>query len=191
MQDELAALFDRHMSMTQLPPVSHAVELPKAPEISNNIHQHVPTSHMDQNLSPHSIIDILSYRGLDPNTLTPTQLRLFENAGSEQRERLIQTWQLYSQIGEASNPTQDLGMNDSTMNDSDEYATAESYMITGYQNKDSLPSEPTTGEPYVGSKDPVYQGQEWWEMTRAGPVEVNYGALETRRYYPSCGVYRC
>ncbi|CAG8381400.1 unnamed protein product [Penicillium salamii] len=182
MQDELAALFDRQMSMTSFHPVQTSVG---SGSENSNISQH---GLLQQDQAPnYSSVDVLRYHGLDPSSLTPEQLGLFENAGAEQRERLIQTWQLYSQIG-ATHP--DSTMTDSSMDD--ETTSAEPYMISGYEASSSLPKELTTGQPYVGSKDPVYQSQEWWEMTKAGPIESNYGAFEEmRRYYPSCGVYRC
>ncbi|KAJ5184581.1 hypothetical protein N7472_009421 [Penicillium cf. griseofulvum] len=200
-QDELSALFDRQMSMTQLHPAPRETILPpQAPEIAHSITQHYHHSahRIAQHTDQPSSIDILRHHGLDPNTLTHDQLALFENADAEQRERLIQTWQLYSQFGnEDSAPAADFAMHDSAMDDSGDgnvYADAEPYMVSGYENDANqaahLPKEPTTGESYVPSKDPVYQGQQWWEMTRAAPMESQYGAFqEMGRYYPSCGVY--
>lgn len=90
-------------------------------------------------------------------------------------------------------------MDDCVMDDSqDGNPDAEPYMLSGYEAiateaAYSLPSnlsnhlpndppkEPTTGEPYSGSKDPVYQGQQWWEMTNSGPMESHYGAFEQMR----------
>ncbi|KAJ5343517.1 hypothetical protein N7541_008229 [Penicillium brevicompactum] len=187
-QDELASLFERQMSMTQfVPPVSDSVGSLDYP---HSIEQHYQSPQLDQNPIPHSSVDVLRYHGLDPHSLTASQLELFENADAEQKERLIQTWQLYSQIG-ATDHSKDFAMEDSTMDEGDENTSAEPYMISGYQHS-SLPTEPTTGEPYAGSKDPAYQSQQWWELTKGGPIESGYGAFEeTRRYYPSCGVYRC
>jgi hypothetical protein len=192
MQDELADLFDRQMSMTQFHsvPTQESIGLSQA-DISG-VPQPYESTHSMSPEQPSSM-EVLRYHGLDPNTLTSNQLGLFENADAEQKERLIQTWQLYSQIGHEA--SQDFAMTDSAMNENDEHAYAEPYMVSGYENNTnqvSLPKEPTTGEPYVGSKDPVYQSQEWWELTKAGPMESSYGAFEEmRRYYPSCGVYRC
>ncbi|CAG8086844.1 unnamed protein product [Penicillium olsonii] len=187
MQDELAALFDRQMNMTPFPPVKSSIGAPQEPDHSNNFQQY-QSSPLGQALG-HSSVDVLRYRGLDPDSLTPGQMGLFENADTEQRERLIQTWQLYSQIGDSSHS--DSSMTDSAMED-DETISAEPYMISGYETSTPLPKEPTTGAPYAGSSDPVYQNQQWWELTKAGPIESGYGAFEEmRRYYPSCGVYRC
>jgi hypothetical protein len=198
LQDELADLFDRQMSMTQFhsTPTQGSTGSSKAPNSSYGIPQPSPSPAHSVSPEQLSSIDVLRYHGLDPNTLTPNQLGLFENADSEQKERLIQTWQLYSRIGCENNaPVQDFGMADSAMDDSDGNTYAEPYMVSGYENNTnqvSLPKEPTTGEPYAGSKDPVYQSQEWWELTKSGPMESSYGAFEEmRRYYPSCGVYRC
>ncbi|KAJ5514873.1 hypothetical protein N7463_004425 [Penicillium fimorum] len=201
-QDELSALFDRQMSMTQLHPAPRETIVPsQAPEIAYSITQHYHHSahRVAQHTEQPSSIDVLRHHGLDPNTLSQDQLVLFQNADAEQRERLIQTWQLYSQFGNEVNaaPAGDFAMHDSAMDDSADgnvYADAEPYMVSGYENTANqaphLPKEPTTGESYVGSKDPVYQSQQWWEMTRAAPMESQYGAFqEMGRYYPSCGVY--
>ncbi|CAG8266978.1 unnamed protein product [Penicillium nalgiovense] len=200
-QDELSALFDRQMSMTQLHPAPRETTAPsQVPEIAYSITQHYHHSahRVAQHTNQPSSIDLLRHHRLDPSALTSEQLALFENADAEQKERLIQTWQLYSQIGnEASVPAGDFTMHDSAMDasgDGNTYVDAEPYMVSGYENvadrASHLPKEPSTGEAYVGSKDPVYQGQQWWELTKAGPMESHYGAFEEmRRYYPSCGVY--
>jgi hypothetical protein len=198
MQDELAALFDRQMSMAQLHPPADIEPLPtpsqaSAPAAAYSITQLYQSA--QRVVEQPSSVDVLRYHGLDPSTLTPEQFGLFENAGAEQRQRLIQTWQLYSQLGREAS-VQDSAMHDSAMDDGgDGNDSAEPYMVSGYQSVAKqaahIPTEPTTGETYVGSKDPVYQGQGWWELAQAGPVESQYGAFEeTRRYYPSCGVYR-
>ncbi|KAJ5944905.1 hypothetical protein N7516_005073 [Penicillium verrucosum] len=200
-QDELSALFDRQMSMTQLHSAPREISVPpqaSAPAYSITQHYHHSAHRLAQHTEQPSSIDVLRHHGLDPNALTPDQLALFQNADAEQKQRLIQTWQLYSQFGnEANVPAGDLAMHDSAMDDSVDgnvYTDAEPYMVSGYENivnqASHLPKEPTTGETYVGSKDPVYQGQQWWELTKAGPMESTYGAFEEmRRYYPSCGVY--
>ncbi|OGE48692.1 hypothetical protein PENARI_c026G10158 [Penicillium arizonense] len=172
-----------------------------APPISYSITQHYHHSahKVTPNVPFQASIDVLRHYGLDPSTMTPSQLNLFDHADTEQRERLIQTWQLYSQL---SQNTQDHAMHDYVMDDSqDGNPDAEPYMISGYETittgvahslpsnlsnalPDDLPKEPTTGEPYTGSKDPVYQGQQhWWELTNAGPMESHYGAFEQMRRY--------
>ncbi|KAJ5774644.1 hypothetical protein N7457_009540 [Penicillium paradoxum] len=200
MQDELAALFDRQMNMTHFQPAPSKEIIPsQAPEIAHSITQHYHHSahNIAQNTNQPSSLDVLRFHGLDPETLTPEQLGLFEHADAEQRERLIQTWQLYSQFGTEASQSHDSAMHDSAMEEDngDGNVYAEPYMVSGYESVPTqashLPKEPTTGEAYAGSKDPVYQGQQWWELTKAGPMESQYGAFEeTRRYYPSCGVYR-
>ncbi|KAJ6044654.1 uncharacterized protein N7446_002848 [Penicillium canescens] len=202
MQDDLADLFDRQMTMAQLhdPNKDELTSPSLAPPISYSITQHYHHSahKVTPNVPIQASIDVLRHYGLDPSTMTPSQLNLFDNADTEQRERLIQTWQLYSQL---SQNTQDHAMHDYVMDDSqDGNPDAEPYMISGYETiatgvahslpsnlsnalSDDLPKEPTTGEPYTGSKDPVYQGQQWWELTNAGPMESHYGAFEQMRRY--------
>lgn len=84
------------------------------------------------------------------------------------------------------------------MDDSD----PEPYMVSGYEETSAsasasapapLPREPSTGEPYAVSTDPVYkaQGQSWWEVApvpagAAGldlDLESQYGLFEERSRY--------
>ena len=66
---------------------------------------------------------------------------------------------------------------------------AEPYMLSGYAGTApstnataTLPREPSTGEPYAASTDPVYKSQQWWEV---GPesIESQYGLFEERMRY--------
>ncbi|KAI2717455.1 hypothetical protein CBS147332_4335 [Penicillium roqueforti] len=187
-QDELSALFDRQMSMTQLQPAPReTVVPPQAPQIAYSITQHYHHSahRVAQHTNQPSSVDVLKHHGLDPNALTPDQLMLFENAEAEQRERLIQTWRLYSQFGNEAATAGDFAMHDSAMDHSEDgnaYADAEPYMVSGYGNvanqASHIPKEPTTGESYAGSKDPVYQGQQWWELTKAAVVYTTISSVK-------------
>lgn len=56
---------------------------------------------------------------------------------------------------------------------------AEPYMVSGYESASTLPKEPSTGEPYVVSTDPVYMSQQWWEVA----PESQYGLFEERQRY--------
>ncbi|OQD82617.1 hypothetical protein PENANT_c020G06133 [Penicillium antarcticum] len=169
---------------SQVPPISYSITQ----------HYHHSAHKVTPSIPIQSSIDVLRHHGLDPSTMTTSQLNLFDNADMEQRERLIQTWRLYSQL---SDNTQYHTMHDFVMDDNEDgNPDAEPYMISGYETiatgaahslpsnlTNDLPKEPTTGEPYTGSKDPVYQGQQWWELTNAGPMESHYGAFEQMRRY--------
>lgn len=189
LQDELAALFDRQMTMTQ----------PESSSVAYNASQHYHQSAHVASLDPDPAIpkqpptasstrDILGSFGIDSRTLSLGQLDLFENADLEQRQRLIQTWQLY--LDPASQPHFALATRDSEMKDctSDEWDVqkghAEPYMVSGYETsteRNLKPRrEPTTGEPYVSSTDPVYRSQQWWEAAHCGMMESQYGAFEER-----------
>jgi hypothetical protein len=66
--------------------------------------------------------------------------------------------------------------------DHDKGVDAEPYMVSGYEataSAGSLPREPSTGEPYAASTDPVYKSQQWWEVA-PGSVESQYGLFEER-----------
>lgn len=190
------------MTMAQLPsaqkdPISHS--------ISQHYHHSshvVPYPNPKPSVFPtiQSVHDILRQHGLDPGTFSSSQLELFLHADVGQRQRLIQTWQLYSRSEQApvvsacqviqsypANPVEDFEMNDSVDTIRDDHGgLAEPYMISGYEA--APPKEPTTGVPYASSTDPVYQSQQWWEPAQAGPVESQYGAFEEMNRYAACGV---
>ncbi|KAJ5818290.1 hypothetical protein N7474_003881 [Penicillium riverlandense] len=175
MQNELADLFSKQMSLSQFgSEQSTGPSVSQTPPISYSVTQHYHhSSHIaSQHKAGAADIDVLlKQNGLQPQSLSTSQLDLVRHASPEQQERLIQTWKLYSQFEQQQaiaglNPssTQDLEMYDS-MDDSKQYA--EPYMISGYEMHASetgsrhLPTEPTTGQPYSPSRDPVYQSQEW------------------------------
>lgn len=184
MQDELANLFDQQLSMRSLPPqpepqpityisqhYHHSTHVVSAPT-----YELAPPSPVDDSMP--GIMEILWQHGVDPGSLTPSQLDLFKHADIEQKQRLVQTWQLYSrssgemaqdQANSAAQP-EDLEM-DLSRED------AEPYMQTGYETN-NLPTEPTTGRPYNPAKDPVYNSRQWWERVQMGPMESQYGAFE-------------
>jgi hypothetical protein len=194
LQDELAALFDRQMTMTQ----------PESSSVAYNVSQHYHHSAHVASIEPSptvrtqpvttsSISYILASYGIDSRTLSPSQLDLFQNADIEQRQRLIQTWQLYlnSAVESTSMPHSALPARDSEMKDcssdggDDQKGHAEPYMISGYEatsqrNLKPPRREPTTGEPYVSSTDPVYRNQQWWEAAPVGMMEPQYWGFEER-----------
>lgn len=201
LQDELAALFDRQMTMTQ--PASSSV----AYSVSQHYHHSAHVASIDpspttcaQPAAALSISDILGSHGIDSRALSLSQLDLFQNAESEQRQRLIQTWLLYldSPSQSTNMPHSALPVRDSEMTDcssdggDDQKGHAEPYMVSGYEatserNLKTPRKEPTTGEPYVSSTDPVYHNQQWWEATHIGMMESQYGAFEERnRYDAAC-----
>lgn len=62
----------------------------------------------------------------------------------------------------------------------DKGADAEPYMVNGYEaSASALPREPSTGEPYAASTDPVYKSQQWWEVA----PESQYGLFEERNRF--------
>ena len=205
MQDELAALFDRQLTMAPFPPS----QAPSQPPITYSISQHyhhsshvVPqNSTAAQPAVPTEVQRIhatLWQHGLDPSALSTSQFDLFKHADVEQQQRLIQTWLLYERprpdlVYTSSPSTGDLDMNDMEEMGDDHKGQAEPYMVSGYESAvkqvpTSLRKEPTTGEPYATSTDPVYKNQQWWELSQAGPMESQYGAFEeSSRSFPTGG----
>lgn len=197
LQDELAALFDRQMTMAQHESSS------VAHHVSQHYHHSAHVASIDpdptvrtQPSTTLSISDDSGSYGIDSRTLSLSQLDLLQNADIEQRQHLIQTWQLYlnSAVESTSMPHSASPVRDSEMNDcssdrgDDQTGHAEPYMISGYEatSKRNLKPprrEPTTGEPYVSSTDPVYHHQQWWEAARVGMMESQYGAFEQRNRY--------
>ncbi|KAF7597404.1 hypothetical protein BBP40_003651 [Aspergillus hancockii] len=116
MQEDLVALFARQMRVDT--PVSRE-KLPSGPSsITYSITQHyhhsshvtraaLPAESSKQDVSPstasNSMNEILRLQNINPSSLSPTQLRLFENAMPEQRSRLIQIWQIYPESSGVSN----------------------------------------------------------------------------------------
>lgn len=110
-------------------------------------------------------------------------------------------------------PQGDLEMEDpvqeESFDDGEQYA--EPYMASGYESiaqkelrgRDAqgtfgkfesapLPNEPTTGSPYLISRDPVYQSRQWWEPTERGPVEYQRREIEQSNWFPGSKVLaRC
>lgn len=182
--------------MTMAPPESSSV----AYNVSQHYHHsaHVASTDPSATARPQPLTTSYSLdsHGIDSRMLSQSQVDLFQNAGIEQRQRLIQAWQLYlnSAVERASMPHSALSARDSEMTDcssdggDDQRGHAEPYMISGYEvasQRNLKPRrEPTTGEPYVLSTDPVYCNQQWWEVARVGTMESQYGASDERKRYP-------
>lgn len=124
-----------------------------------------------------ALLTLLLNHGIDPSTLSPSQVDLIKHADAEQQQRLLQTWQVYAAHGQPTY-TQDTDMDDSMHEDKG--ADAEPYMVNGYEaSASALPREPSTGEPYAASTDPVYKSQQWWEVA----PESQYGLFEERNRF--------
>ncbi|KAF7712709.1 Uncharacterized protein PECH_006786 [Penicillium ucsense] len=174
------------------------------PPITYSITQHYHHSaHVAQPAAPASspaqaktqrLRGLLLAHGIDPSTLSAAQCDLIQNADLAQQQRLLQTWQVYAEHGLAQSGSPDTAMEDSM--DEDSVSAVEPYMAIGYgspnmtHSADGMPTEPSTGEPYAKSTDPVYNRQlsQWWEVGSA-PVESQYGFFEgtsRRAAMPNC-----
>lgn len=184
-----------HIQSPSQPQSQFQAQPTNPPPISYSITQHYHhSSHVAPPPAPKStphqaLHTLLTQHGIDPSTLSPSQLELVAHADAEQQQRLIQTWQVYAAHGQTQ-------AQDTQMDDSD----PEPYMVSGYEAASAsapapalLPREPSTGEPYAVSTDPVYKarGQSWWEVAPApaGAVgldldlESQYGLFEERSRY--------
>ncbi|KAK2768809.1 hypothetical protein FQN54_000667 [Arachnomyces sp. PD_36] len=201
MQDDLASLFMRQMSMEgvhqasmTLPPTPQPTQ--DVPPIVYSITQHYHHSSHIANPNPllqaqqngtQPVIEpgvpaeeTLMRHNIDPSTLFPSQLTLFRQAGIEQQSRLITLWQISppghsAQQSQTAQPMRDDSMEEDT--------AAEPYVISGYeslaqreydmnaQNQQQQPIEPSTGTPYKPSNDPAYQSREWWNYYPQQPEQ--------------------
>ncbi|KAM0427499.1 hypothetical protein ACHAPT_007459 [Fusarium lateritium] len=116
MQDDLAALFSRNLTFNPEPapvpaPVAHQEhrQEPATPIVYSSVHythsahiarpqvahqeQPRPSSEPPQTEGP-SVETVLQYHGVNPRTLTPSQLQLFKVADPPQQERLIELWNI-------------------------------------------------------------------------------------------------
>jgi hypothetical protein len=135
------------------------------------------------------VFEMLMHHRINPSTLSTSQLELFANATPDQRNRLIQMWQICPEPRKIAQSqavlTRDLEMGDSAQVPNNGDITdhsAEPYMLAGYglvahdpeASQANRPSnELTTCSPYRLFSDPVYQagGQRWWERTQATTME--------------------
>lgn len=164
-----------------------SAQMESQPPISYSITQHYHHSSHVVSPSPNDTASVLHQHGIDPATLSVDQTNLFVHADAEQQRRLIQTWQLYARIA-ATGPTDDLEMEDCMDHGEDQREQAEPYMVSGYEvgTEKQLPQEPTTGQPYTSSTDPVYKTGQWRESALVGPMESQYGAFQERnRCHPN------
>ncbi|KAJ5084322.1 hypothetical protein NUU61_008901 [Penicillium alfredii] len=200
-QDELAALFDKQMTMERPPSKEATISYSITQHYHHSSHVAFPHANPVQEVAVPSTPDpslsvdgILAQHGLNPSALSPSQLDLFKHADMEQRQRLVQTWLLYSKPLQQQtetlqfSPGEDLEMASSEEDSDDGKDYAEPYMINGYTGH-VPPKEPTTGQPYAPSRDPVYQDRGCWQHAGLGPMESQYGAFdEMNRHDPRYGV---
>lgn len=147
-------------------------------------------------------IDTLKSHNIDPSTLSPTQIELFEHAIPEQKSRLIQMWQICPERDPTapapqatSTHMEDHDMNDMVQEDDSEQQYAEPYMVSGYEilaqrdyELSTRKAEPTTGSLYKLATDPIYQSQRWWEHANPQPMEHQYGAFEQMNQHWECSL---
>lgn len=101
MQDDLINLMARNLNLN---PLEHQhqqnLSMPPTPQV---VPQPAPITYITQHYhhSGHQapahevpVSTILEYVGVDHSALLPSQLALFKNAGDEQRQRLIELWQI-------------------------------------------------------------------------------------------------
>lgn len=169
LQEDLATLFDKQLNMgTVEPPETPEPSSPVSSQpspITYSITQHYHHSaHIARQaaaagpeaLHPSPEVthtnDALRSQNIDPSTLSPEQIELFEHAMPEQKSRLIQIWQICPETNQATGLHQFVGnqqqqqqhenvpMEDYEMDmtqegsgESHEQHDAEPYMVSGYE----------------------------------------------------------
>ena len=207
MQDELVNMMSRHL---QLQPVQHQdSSMPPTPQVSP---QPVPIAYITQHYhhSSHQAVQTdspassdLEHAGINASALLPTQLALFTNAGVEQKQRLIELWQIAPPTYGNQMMPADMGNWPQTSMEKEEEAarhrweekereklknlsaptgydsrnSAEPYIVSGYNARAR-----TSEEEYKRCKDPVYNSREWWQLSDEEPMEHQYGMLQQMMY---------
>jgi hypothetical protein len=104
MQDDLVRMFNQNMAFSNTEPQERMSRGQPATSSNYMISQHYhhsahvmrsPPSDPDHDSTLSGMSDaeqMLAQHNVDPSTLSPSQIRLFENAGPEQRSRLIELW---------------------------------------------------------------------------------------------------
>ncbi|PWY76344.1 hypothetical protein BO94DRAFT_197308 [Aspergillus sclerotioniger CBS 115572] len=134
LQDDLAALFEKRMSIgVPFPPEEdQGVQHPPiaSPEMySISQHYHHSAHLVRENATRPStegtngaISETLRQHNVDPSTLSPKQMELFEHAMPEQQSRLIQIWQISSEHSYATTSSV-VGRNQSDLGTADVAST--------------------------------------------------------------------
>lgn len=162
MQDDLINLMARNLNLN---PLEHQHQLnlsmPPTPQV---VPQPAPITYITQHYhhSGHQapahevpVSTILEHVGVDHSALLPSQLALFKNAGDEQRQRLIELWQISPPTyGSQMHPLHLGNWPETSMEREEEAARYRLLMAEEEKPKSMLPglagSEPrNNAEPYI------------------------------------------
>lgn len=203
MQDDLASMMARNLHLGSMQPPVHDMSMPPTPQV---VPQPTPITYISQHyhhsshLAPSTPSDevpastILREAGVDSDALLPSQLQLFKNAESEQKQRLIELWKFFPPTYGEQLSARDMGNWPQTSMEQEEQAARERWEKQEQerlQNLSTLPTNDTKpqAEPYMAngyepnntykqSNDPAYQSREWWTLTDDEPMEHQYGMLQ-------------
>ena len=166
LQEDLATLFDKQLNMgTVEPPETPEPSSPTSPQpspITYSITQHYHHSaHIARQTAPagpgalHTspgdthTNDALRSHNVDPSTLSPEQIELFERAMPEQKSRLVQIWQICPETNQATGLHQFLG--DQQQQEQRENSPMEDYEMDMTQEDSGGSSVQHDAEPYMVS----------------------------------------
>lgn len=175
MQDELATLFNRSMNFAIPQAKSEPQQQdrpPPTPSANFSISQHYhhsahrvpmlqqPDDTISGELTQSVIARLLSQQGIDSTSLSLSQITLFKNANTEQRERLVQLWKI--------SPIQPSG-------------SLENTTIEKEEELDRLRYERTSAAADLGDMEMAYEKSE--DVKAAEPyIESGYELLAKRDY---------
>lgn len=174
--------------------------------------EEVDGTFMNGDESGMSTEEVLMKRGIDPATLFASQMELFRQADSEQRNRLVELWRISPQMTASQNQHSAAGgqaqgitaENEEDMMTDYEPNHAEPYVVSGYESLAQQEYERSANQPtsssapashtvlmapsqtYTQATDPAYRGAWNQQQTMAD----QYGAYEAKRYYIGCGISR-
>lgn len=195
-QEDLAALFQRNLSLQQPVPVAPKEE-PKEEPIMYSISQHYHHSaHVARPSSEPPQTDqltteiILSRHGVDVSTLFPSQLDLFKTADAGQQMRLIELWRISPPDYGGHALAQDAGQWPSTSFQQEEAMAKLRYERQMLEERmarsggDQMDSDTMSDSSTQGPLTPIQGGDgRWNQMQTAEPyMQTGYDALAAREY---------
>lgn len=179
MQDDLVALMSRNMHLSTIQPPAHNVSAPPTPQV---VPQSTPITYITQHYHHSTHVAVaqvqemqatttLEAAGVNASALLPSQLQLFKNAGSEQRQRLIELWRISPPTFGNQLPAEFMSNWPQTSMDIEEQAARERWEKQEQDRLKTLSMLPSnTAEPYMA------QGYGIWSNVHSVDAIADFGA---------------
>ena len=196
MQDDLTSMFNKSMNFSASRAqnqATHDARPPPTPTANFSISQHyhhsahqVPLAeNIEEASSEEKIIGsytvaLLSDHNIDPYKLSPSQVKLFESASPEQRERLIQLWQISGPQSEQLHGETSIEKEEERARYRYEQMTAAAASSQDMEMLEEKPGELRSAEPYVKSGYEILAERDYnLQAQTQQPRKVSYSPLGT------------